>query len=123
MEEGIRENVIKYWDNHSRAIPDRKHVLRKHSGRGIYKEHCKHVMEMTGVAFFEEFKESNPDVQISFSMFVKLKLWYIRPNMIRNTCCCRYHVEFKFHYNTFVDFCKKHWDGEPDPLIVWILFL
>ena len=47
MEEGIRENVIKYWDNHSRAIPDRKHVLQQHFGRGIYKEHCNHVMEMT----------------------------------------------------------------------------
>ena len=27
MEEGIREKVIEYWGNHSRAIPDRKHVL------------------------------------------------------------------------------------------------
>ena len=26
MEEGIREKVVEYWDNHSRAIPDRKHV-------------------------------------------------------------------------------------------------
>ena len=26
MEEGIIEKVIEYWDNHSRAIPDRKHV-------------------------------------------------------------------------------------------------
>ena len=49
MEEGIREKVIEYWDNHSRAIPGRKHVLRQHFGRGIYKEHCKHVMEMTRV--------------------------------------------------------------------------
>ena len=46
MEEGIREKVIEYWDNHSHAIPYRKHVLRQHSGRGIYKENCKHVMEM-----------------------------------------------------------------------------
>ena len=59
MEEGIREKVIEYWDNHSHAIPDQKHVLQQCSGRGIYKEHCKHVMEMTGVALFEEFKESN----------------------------------------------------------------
>ena len=27
MEEVIKEKVIEYWDNHSRAIPDRKHVL------------------------------------------------------------------------------------------------
>ena len=93
MEEGIREKVIEYWDNHSCAILDLKHVPRQHSGRGIYKEHCKHVMEMTGVALFEEFKESNPGVQISFTMFNKLKPWYIRLNTIRDTCFCRYHAE------------------------------
>ena len=108
MEEGVREKVIDYWENHSHAIPDWKHVLRQCSGRGIYKEHCKHVMEMTGVALFEEFKESNPSVNVSFSMFSKLKPWYIRPNTIRDTCCCRYHVEFELYYDTFVDFCKKH---------------
>ena len=85
MEEGIREKVIEYWDNHSCAIPDRKHVLRQRSGRGVYKEHCKHVMDMTGVALFEEFKESNLSVHISFTMFSKLKLWYIRLNTIRDT--------------------------------------
>ena len=47
MEEGIREKVIEYWDNHSHAIPDRKHVLQQRSSRGIYKEQCKHAMEMT----------------------------------------------------------------------------
>ena len=109
MEEGTREKVIEYWDSHSRAIPDRKDVLRQRSGRGVYKEHCKHVMEMTGVALFEEFKESNPSVNVSFSMFSKLKPWYIRPNTIRDTCCCRYHVKFELYYDTFVDFCKKHW--------------
>ena len=95
MEEGIREKVIEYWDNHSRAIPDQKHVLRQCSTKGVYKEHCKHVMEMKGVSLFEEFKESNPDVQISFTMFNKLKPWYIMLNTIRDTCCCRYHVEFQ----------------------------
>ena len=74
-------------------------------------------MEMTGVALFEEFKESNPGVQISFTMFSKLKPWYIRSNTIRDTCCCRYHIEFQLYYDTFVDFCKKHWDGELAPHI------
>ena len=117
MEEGIREKVIEYWDNHSHAILDRKHVSRQRSSRGIYKEHCEYVMEMTWVALFEEFKESNPGVQISFTMFNKLKPWYISPNMIQDTCCCQYHIEFQLYYDTFVDFCKKHWDGEPTPHI------
>ena len=29
MEEGIREKMIEYWDNHSRAIPNQKHVMQK----------------------------------------------------------------------------------------------
>jgi len=62
MEEGIREKVIEYCENHSRAILDRKHVLRQRSSRGIYKDHCKHFMEMKGFDLFEEFKESNPSV-------------------------------------------------------------
>ena len=77
MEEGIREKVIEYWDNHSCAIPYRKHVLWQLSGKGVYKDHFKHVIEMTGVALFEEFKESNIGVQISFTMFSKFKLWLI----------------------------------------------
>ena len=72
-------------------------------------------MEMAEVALFMEFKESNPSVQISFTMFSKLKPWYIRMNTIQYTCCFRYHVEFQLYYDTFVDFCKKHWYGEPTP--------
>ena len=107
MEEGIKEKVIEYWENHSHVIPDQKHFMRQRSSKGICKEHCKHVMEMTGVALFKEFKESNLDVQISFTMFSKFKPWYISPNSIRDTCCCRYHVEFQLYYDTFVDFSKN----------------
>ena len=46
-------------------------------------------------------------------MFNKLKLWYIRLNMIRDTCCCQYHVEFQLYYDTFVHFCETNWDAEP----------
>jgi len=37
--------------------------------------------------------------------FEKCKPWYVRINAIRNTCCCRYHVEFEYYYNTFVHIC------------------
>ena len=39
--------------------------------------------------------------------------------MIRDTCCCQYHVEFQLYYDTFVDFFKKHWDGELAPHTMW----
>lgn len=62
VQERIREKVIEYWENHSCVIPDWKHVMQRREGRGVYREHCKHVMEMTRVALFKEFKESNPGV-------------------------------------------------------------
>ena len=115
LPENVREQVIEFWDRHSRAIPDQKHVLRKRLSKGVYAEHCKHVMEMTGVALFEEFQETNPHVKIAISMFNKLKPWYIKPNTIRDTCCCRYHVDFEYHYDTFIDLYKRHWNGEQPP--------
>lgn len=59
---GIRKKVVEFWETHSHVIPDRKHVLWKRLSRGVYVEHCKHVMEMTRVALFEEFEETNPGV-------------------------------------------------------------
>ena len=30
-----------------------------------------------------------------------MKPWYIHPNKVRDTCCCRYHVEFSYYYEAF----------------------
>ena len=37
--------------------------------------------------------------QISFE---KCKPSYVRINTLRNTCCCRYHVEYEYQYETFL---------------------
>ena len=34
--------------------------------------------------------------------FEKCKPWYVRINNLRNTCCCRYHVEYEYYYETFL---------------------
>jgi hypothetical protein len=61
------------------------------------------------------FKESNIDVKISLSTFVKLKPWYVRPITIQDTCCCWYHVEFQLYYETFLEFGIQHWSNDPPP--------
>ena len=84
----------------------------------MYVEHSKHILEIIKVALFEEFYERNTHVKIAISMFQKLKLWFIRPNTISNMFCCWYHVEFWIRYDTFLEFCSKHWQGDPLHTIV-----
>ena len=61
--------MVEFWDSNSHDLQDRKHVLRQLLSRGVYVEHAKHVLEMTEVAFFEEFQESNPHVKVAISRF------------------------------------------------------
>ena len=63
---------------------------------------------MTRVALFEEFEETNLGVEISTSMFDKLKPWYIKMNKIHDCYTFRYHFEFQLYYDTFVYFCKRN---------------
>ena len=57
--------------------------------------------------------ESNVDANISLSTFVKLKPWYVKPIVVRETCCCRYHVEFELYYETFLNFGMQCWPNTP----------
>ena len=84
----------------------------------MFVENTKHVLEMTKVSLFEEFQERNPHAKITINMFQKLKPWFIRPNTIHDMCCCRYHVEFQLHYDTFLEFYNKHRQDDPPPTIV-----
>ena len=59
--------------------------------------------------------EIDVDVNISLNTFVKLKPWYVRPIVVRDTCCCRYHVELELYYETFLDFVMQF--GQITPLL------
>lgn len=105
----ITEKAVELWDNHSCVIPYWKHVSWQRLSKGVYVEHSKHAMEMICVALFEEFQETNLDVEITINMSDKLKPWYIRPNTTHDIFCCWYHVEFQLYYDTFIEFCRRDW--------------
>jgi hypothetical protein len=69
---------------------------------------------MTQIDLFNNFKEA----KISINTFVQQKPWFVRPIIVRDTCCCHYHVEFELYYDTFLDFGKTLWPGSPPPSIV-----
>ena len=72
-------------------------------------------METTQTEFFNKYKEVNREIHVSISVFVQEKPWYVKPITIRDTCCCRYHVEFELYYDTFLTFGRTFWKDSPPP--------
>ena len=41
--------------------------------------------------------------------FKKCKPWYVKINTTHNTCCCRYHIEYSYYYDTYIHIlCGLH---------------
>ena len=72
-------------------------------------------METTQIELFNKFKEENHKIHVSLSAFGQQKPWYVKPIPVRDTCCCRYHVEFELYYDTFLDFGRTLWKDSPPP--------
>ena len=68
---------------------------------------------MNQIQLFNKFKDEHSELNLSINTFVQQKPWYVRPITIRDTCCCRYHVEFELYYDTFLRFGKTFWSNSP----------
>ena len=77
-----------FWHLNSRVLPNEKDVVRCRISKGNYATHAKHITEITQVEMFKTFMESNVDVKISLSTFLKLKPRYFKPIVVHDTCCC-----------------------------------
>jgi hypothetical protein len=77
---------------------------------------------MTKIELFNKFKGEHKEVKISINTFAQQIPWFVRPIIVRDTCCCRYHVEFELYYETFLDFGKTLWPSSP-PLSVFHAFI
>ena len=75
-------------------------------------------METTQIELFNKFKEENHEIHVSISAFVQQKPWYVKPITVRNTCCCRYHVEFELYYDILLNFCRTFWKYSPPPYTI-----
>ena len=109
----VRDRVKEFWNFNSLMSPNENDVVRRRISKGVYETHAKHITQVNQVELFQNFMETNTDVKIALSTFVKIKPWYVRPITVRDTCCCRYHVEFQLYYETFLDFGRKYWSNYP----------
>ena len=70
-----------FWNLNSRVLPNEKDVVQRRILKGKYETHAKKITKINQVEMFKTFMESNVDVKISLSAFVKLKPWYVSPLM------------------------------------------
>ena len=71
-----------FWHLNSHVLPNENDVVLRCISKGNYETHAKHITEVTQVEMFKTFMESNVDVKISLSTFVKLKPWHVRPIVV-----------------------------------------
>ena len=97
----MREFIGQFWENNSRALPEYKKALWHRVGRKQYIEHGACILEMTQSQLYSLFQQTHPEIRIGQRSFEACKPWFIRFMRERDTCCCRYHVEFQLLYDSF----------------------
>ena len=104
LQPDLRSMIETFWEEHSRASPEYKKVLRRRVQRGEYVEHHACFLEMTQTELYLEFRHAHPAITISQRSFEACKPWFVRYSQQRDTCCCRYHVGFQLLYSVFRGF-------------------
>ena len=99
--EAVKGLVHTFWHDNTRPSSNTKDVLKHCRGSKHIEPHVKHYLDMTQTQLFEMFKNAHLELRLGQRSFEKCKPWYVRINTIRNTCCCRYHIEFDLYYHTF----------------------
>ena len=115
--ENVKAMIHEYWVANSRVSPNARDVIRRRISRNQYESHPKHILEMTQIELFNKYKDEHKEAIVSINTFVQQKPWYVRPITVRDTCCCRYHVEFELYYDTFLRFGKTFWEKSPPSTI------
>ena len=57
---------------------------------------------MTQTKLHERFRHEYNELNLGQRSFEKCKPWYVKINTTRNTCCCRYHNEYAYYYDTHI---------------------
>ena len=106
LSDDVKEEITQFWHSNSRVSPNAKDVLKLRIGIRDRTPHPKHYLEVSQTMLFKQFRESHPSVHISQRAFESLKPFYCVPLKIRNTCCCKYHVEFSMHHELLRFICS-----------------
>lgn len=93
----------------SRPTGNKADIKRVRIGPKTYSSHMTHILEKTQTDVYLDFIRDNPSIQVSQRMFEKCKPYFVRSvrQKDRQTCCCKYHVEFKTVFKSCMEFRRK----------------
>ena len=57
---------------------------------------------MTQTELYERLRHEHNELNLGKRSFEKCKPWYVKINTTRNICCCRYHIEYAYYYDTYI---------------------
>lgn len=110
-----KQVIYDFWCSPENSHPtgNKNDVKRLRLAPKIYSSHATQILEKTQTEVYTDFRCQHPSIRISQRQFEKYKPYFVRPanRKDRVTCCCRYHLEMKFLFNTCMTFRKKISDG------------
>jgi hypothetical protein len=99
LSEDHKKTAYNFWTSSqvSRPTGNKRDVKRERLGPKLYASHMVQVLEKTQTETYIDFKSAHPDIKMSQRSFESCKPFFVRAVRAqdRNTCCCRYHTEFK----------------------------
>ncbi|CAG2208455.1 unnamed protein product [Mytilus edulis] len=106
-----KKRIYEFWckPGISRPTGNKADIKRVRIGPKTYSSHMTHILEKTQTDVYLDFIGENPSIKIAQRMFERCKPYFVRPvrPKDRQTCCCKYHVEFKTVFKSCMEFRKK----------------
>ena len=106
-----RRNVSDYWKNEaSHPSTDSKRPVRKRIGKNEYLSHTRHISTKSTREAFVDFKRKHPDIQISETLFSRLKPFFVKAPTGRDLqqCCCQTCTILKKAFRALMLYRAKH---------------
>ena len=102
ISEDVKRKVIEFWTTHSSVSSNRRNTIQiKDQETRAKIEHPKHFIDITQSELFQTYKQEFSNVKICQTMFESLRPSFVCINKMRETCCCRNHVEFGLHLQSY----------------------
>ena len=100
--DAVKGMVQEFWHDNSRPSSNQKDVLKLRMGSRDREPHIKHFLDMAQTKLYKRFRHEHNELNLGQRSFEKCKPWYVKISTTRNTCCCRYHIEYAYYYDTYI---------------------
>ena len=117
LTEEQKKDVITHWTTIASHVSTdtTRGTVKKRIGYKKWLEHKRYIMSMTVREGYQMFKENHPQMEISESLYYKLKPFYVQPANTRDLelCCCQKCIIVRKAHRALMDFRKRTGSNKP----------